>query len=49
MPKTVTPARMAQNADLDFEISTADLAILDQLTDTATQHCGPGATERPTC
>jgi hypothetical protein len=39
---------MAQNVDLGFEISAADLAILDQLTDTATQHSGtPRATERP--
>ena len=33
LPKSVTPARIAENADLDFEISTADLARLDELSD----------------
>ena len=40
LPQTITPARMAQNVDLGFEISAADLAILDQLTDTAIHHYG---------
>jgi len=34
---------MVQNAVLDFAVSAADLAVLDQLTDTATQHLGTAA------
>jgi len=34
LPKTTTPSRMAENADVDFEISAADMAALDALTDT---------------
>lgn len=37
------PPRMVQNAVLDFAVSAADLAVLDQLTDTATQHLGTAA------
>lgn len=35
LPKTTTPSRMSENADIDFEISTADMTYLDGLTDTA--------------
>jgi hypothetical protein len=38
-------ARLAQNAVLDFEISTAVLTILDQLTRTATQQLRSRTTE----
>ncbi len=31
LPKTVTPARMAENADVDFQISDEDMATLDGL------------------
>lgn len=41
LPKTMTPARMAENADIDFEISAADMAYLDNLADIATEHHGP--------
>jgi diketogulonate reductase-like aldo/keto reductase len=34
LPKTTTPARMSENAAIDFEISAADMAFLDSLTDT---------------
>jgi diketogulonate reductase-like aldo/keto reductase len=33
LPKSVTPARIAENADLDFEISADDMARLDAITD----------------
>jgi diketogulonate reductase-like aldo/keto reductase len=42
LPKTTTPSRMIENADIDFEISADDMAFLDGLTDTATQDRGPG-------
>ncbi|MFD1713754.1 aldo/keto reductase [Amnibacterium flavum] len=35
LPKTTTPSRMAENADVDFEISVDDMGVLDGLTDTA--------------
>lgn len=35
LPKSVTPERIVENADLDFEISAGDMAVLDGLTDTA--------------
>jgi diketogulonate reductase-like aldo/keto reductase len=35
LPKTTTPSRIAENADVDFEISTDDMAYLDGLVDTA--------------
>jgi diketogulonate reductase-like aldo/keto reductase len=35
LPKTTTPSRIAENADVDFEISADDLAYLDGLVDTA--------------
>lgn len=35
LPKSVTPERIVENADLDFEISDGDLAYLDGLTGTA--------------
>jgi diketogulonate reductase-like aldo/keto reductase len=35
LPKTTTPSRMSENADVDFEIDATDLAYLDGLTDTA--------------
>ncbi|WP_380156370.1 aldo/keto reductase [Kineococcus sp. R86509] len=31
LPKSTTPSRIAENADLDFEISAADLTVLDAL------------------
>ena len=31
LPKTTTPSRMAENADVDFEISAADMALLDAI------------------
>ncbi|AMM20738.1 2,5-diketo-D-gluconic acid reductase [Frondihabitans sp. PAMC 28766] len=34
LPKTTTPSRMAENADVDFEISGDDLGTLDGLVDT---------------
>lgn len=34
LPKTTTPSRMAENADVDFSISADDIALLDALTDT---------------
>jgi diketogulonate reductase-like aldo/keto reductase len=33
LPKTVTPARITENADVDFTISADDLALLDSLVD----------------
>ena len=41
LPKTTTPSRMAENADIDFEITAADMAFLDGLVDIATEHHGP--------
>lgn len=41
LPKTTTPARMVENADIDFDISAADMAVLDSLMDIATEHHGP--------
>ncbi|MET0899586.1 MAG: aldo/keto reductase [Mycobacterium sp.] len=41
LPKTTTPARMVENADIDFEITAADMAFLDGLVDIATEHHGP--------
>jgi diketogulonate reductase-like aldo/keto reductase len=35
LPKTTTPSRMTENADVEFEISAEDMAFLDGLTDTA--------------
>jgi diketogulonate reductase-like aldo/keto reductase len=35
LPKSVTPSRIAQNADVDFTISADDLGYLDSLVDTA--------------
>lgn len=35
LPKTTTPERMAENADVDFTIEAADLSDLDALVDTA--------------
>lgn len=34
LPKTTTPRRMTENADVEFEISADDMAYLDALTDT---------------
>ena len=34
LPKTTTPARMVENAAIDFVISAADMAFLDGLTST---------------
>jgi len=34
LPKTTTPSRMRENADIDFEISAEDMTFLDGLTDT---------------
>jgi diketogulonate reductase-like aldo/keto reductase len=34
LPKSTTPSRIAENADVDFAISTEDLAYLDGLVDT---------------
>jgi len=33
LPKTTTPSRMVENADVDFEISAEDMAYLDGLAD----------------
>lgn len=33
LPKTTTPSRMVENADVDFEISATDMAYLDGLAD----------------
>ena len=41
LPKTMTPARMIENADIDFDITAADMAYLDGLADIATEHHGP--------
>jgi diketogulonate reductase-like aldo/keto reductase len=41
LPKTTTPSRMSENADVDFEITDDDMSYLDGLTDTATQDYGP--------
>lgn len=35
LPKTTTPARIVENADVDFELSDDDLQALDALVDTA--------------
>ncbi|WP_338215030.1 aldo/keto reductase [Lacticaseibacillus salsurivasis] len=35
LPKATSPAHIAENTQLDFEISAADMALLDQLKDTA--------------
>jgi diketogulonate reductase-like aldo/keto reductase len=35
LPKTTTPSRIVENADVDFEISDDDLETLDALVDTA--------------
>ncbi len=35
LPKTTTPSRITENADVDFDISADDLAYLDGLVDTA--------------
>jgi hypothetical protein len=32
---------MAENADVDFEIDSADMTYLDDLSDTATEDHGP--------
>jgi diketogulonate reductase-like aldo/keto reductase len=34
LPEATTTAHIAQNAELDFEISEADLAVLDAMRDT---------------
>jgi diketogulonate reductase-like aldo/keto reductase len=34
LPKTTTPSRIIENADVDFEIDDADMSYLDGLTDT---------------
>ena len=34
LPKTSTPSRMSENADIDFKISAQDMTLLDSLTDT---------------
>jgi diketogulonate reductase-like aldo/keto reductase len=34
LPKTTTPSRIAENADVDFALSAEDVATLDALTDT---------------
>jgi diketogulonate reductase-like aldo/keto reductase len=41
LPKTTTPSRMVENADIDFEIAAADMAFLDGLVDIAIEHHGP--------
>ncbi|NYI60328.1 aldo/keto reductase [Cellulomonas soli] len=41
LPKTTTPSRMVENADLGFTITDEHMALLDGLTDTATEHHGP--------
>ena len=34
LPKSTTPSRIVENADVDFAISAEDLAYLDGLVDT---------------
>ena len=34
LPKSTTPSRIVENADVDFDISAEDLAYLDGLVDT---------------
>ncbi len=34
LPKTTSAARMAENADVDFELAADDVAFLDGLVDT---------------
>jgi diketogulonate reductase-like aldo/keto reductase len=41
LPKTTTRARMIENADIDFDITAADMAFLDSLVDIATEQHGP--------
>ena len=35
LPKSTTPSRIAENAEVDFDIDADDLAFLDELSDTA--------------
>ncbi len=35
LPKSTTPSRIAENADVDFTLEADDVAFLDGLTDTA--------------
>jgi diketogulonate reductase-like aldo/keto reductase len=41
LPKSTHPARILQNTDIGFEISSEDMAYLDGLTDTVSVHYGP--------
>lgn len=41
LPKTTTPSRMVENADIDFTITPEDMATLDGLSNTATEVHGP--------
>lgn len=38
LPKSTHPQRIRENADIDFEISDADMALLDKLSDTDKAH-----------
>lgn len=41
LPKTTTPSRMVENADIGFIITPEDMATLDGLSNTATEVHGP--------
>ncbi len=40
LPKSTHPQRIRENADVDFEISSADMALFDTLSDTDKVHQG---------
>jgi diketogulonate reductase-like aldo/keto reductase len=40
LPKTTSPSRMTENADVDFEIADDDMSYLDGLTDTTARQDG---------
>ncbi len=43
LPKSTHPRRIRENAEVDFEINSADMALLDALSDTDKVHQGQGA------
>ncbi len=44
LPKSTRPARIRENVDVDFEITFADMSLLDRLSDTEKVHHRPEAT-----
>lgn len=44
LPKSTQPERIRENADIDFEITRADMSLLDRLNGTDKVHHGPEAT-----